>query len=114
MALAIFDLDNTLLGGDSDHLWGEFLCERGLVDAAEFGAQNDRFYADYQAGTLDIGAYLRFALGPLAGQPAEVARAWHQDFRLTIRRGPPFEGPPREHSVQVKVIERPAQAAASS
>jgi len=80
MALAIFDLDNTLLGGDSDHLWGEFLCERGLVDSASFAAQNDRFYADYQAGTLDINAYLRFALGPLRGHAPETVDAWHRDF----------------------------------
>ena len=56
MTLAIFDLDNTLLGGDSDNLWGEFVCERGLVDGEDFAARNDRFYADYKAGTLDIDA----------------------------------------------------------
>ncbi len=80
MALAIFDLDNTLLGGDSDHLWGEFLCERGLVDSSSFAAQNDQFYADYQTGDLDINAYLRFALGPLRGHPPETVNAWHRDF----------------------------------
>jgi len=80
MALAIFDLDNTLLGGDSDHLWGQFLCERGIVDATTFAARNDSFYADYCAGDLDIAEYLRFALGPLAGQPPEVVRGWHRDF----------------------------------
>ncbi len=80
MALAIFDLDNTLLGGDSDHLWGEFLCEQGLVDSDGFAAQNDRFYADYCSGNLDILAYLRFALGPLRGQPQAVLEQWHRDF----------------------------------
>jgi HAD superfamily hydrolase (TIGR01490 family) len=67
MTLAIFDLDNTLLAGDSDHCWGEFLCATGVVDSAEFARQNDQFYADYQAGSLDVDAYLRFALGPIAG-----------------------------------------------
>ncbi len=74
MPLAIFDLDNTLLAGDSDHRWGEFLCDTGVVDPKDFAASNDRFYADYQRGELDIDAYLRFALGPIAGQtPAQVA-----------------------------------------
>ena len=57
MRLALFDLDNTLLAGDSDHSWGEFVCQRGLVDAAEYLARNDAFYADYCAGKLDVVAY---------------------------------------------------------
>lgn len=80
MTLAIFDLDNTLIGGDSDYLWGCFVCERGLVDAEAFGARNDQFYADYLDGSLDIEAYLRFALSPLVGQPAETLAAWHREF----------------------------------
>ena len=80
MALAIFDLDNTLIGGDSDYLWGQFVCERGIVDAADFSDRNDQFYADYKAGRLDINAYLRFALSPLRGQPPEILDAWHRDF----------------------------------
>ena len=80
MALAIFDLDNTLIGGDSDYLWGKFLCEEGLVDAADFGARNDRFYADYLAGRLDINAYLRFALSPLRGQDRATLAGWHARF----------------------------------
>lgn len=74
MPLALFDLDNTLLAGDSDHRWGEFLCDCGIVDRDQFAARNDQFYADYQAGQLDVDAYLRFALEPIAGKtPAEVA-----------------------------------------
>jgi len=65
MRLAIFDLDHTLLAGDSDHLWGEYMIERGLVEREHHKRQNDRFYADYQKGTLDIAAYTRFALEPL-------------------------------------------------
>lgn len=80
MALAIFDLDNTLIGGDSDYLWGQFVCEAGIVDAAEFSAENDRFYEDYKQGGLDIMAYLRFALGPLKGQPRKTLDAWHRAF----------------------------------
>ncbi len=84
MTLAIFDLDNTLIGGDSDNLWGQFVCDRGLVDAESFGARNDQFYRDYQAGELDIDAYLRFALSPLIGQPREVIDAWHRDFMDSV------------------------------
>jgi HAD superfamily hydrolase (TIGR01490 family) len=80
VTLAIFDLDNTLIGGDSDHLWGCFVCERDLVDSADFAARNEQFYADYQAGTLDIDAYLRFALSPLVGRSPEELDALHRDF----------------------------------
>lgn len=66
MPLAIFDLDQTLLAGDSDHAWGEFLVERGFVDGTAYRAANDRFFADYRAGTLDIFEFLAFALAPLA------------------------------------------------
>jgi HAD superfamily hydrolase (TIGR01490 family) len=83
VTLAIFDLDNTLLGGDSDNLWGEFVCERGLVDGKDFAARNDQFYSDYKAGTLDIVAYLRFALSTLAGHPRKQLDAWHRDFMAT-------------------------------
>lgn len=83
MTLAIFDLDNTLIGGDSDYLWGRFLVERGLVDGEDFAARNEQFYADYQAGRLDIMAYLRFALSPLAGQPPDVLAAWHREFMVS-------------------------------
>ena len=80
MALAIFDLDNTLLGDDSDYLWGQFVCEQGIVDSAEFGRLNDQFYEDYKSGSLDIMAYLRFALGPLKGQAPEQLQRWHREF----------------------------------
>jgi HAD superfamily hydrolase (TIGR01490 family) len=80
MTLAIFDLDNTLIAGDSDNLWGQFLCEQGLVDSVSYGAQNERFYRDYCAGTLDIDAYLRFALAPLCGQSMATLTSWHRQF----------------------------------
>ncbi len=65
--LALFDLDNTLLAGDSDHAWGEFLISRGLVDESEHRRVNDGFYADYLAGRLDIHAWLAFTLEPVRG-----------------------------------------------
>ena len=58
MALAIFDLDNTLIAGDSDHAWGEFLVEKSIVDAQVYKEANDQFLLDYQNGELDILKYL--------------------------------------------------------
>lgn len=80
MTLAIFDLDNTLLAGDSDHAWGEFLVSRGLVDGAWYKAQNDRFYADYCRGELDIIAYSEFVFGVLVKEEPATLAAWHRDF----------------------------------
>ena len=84
MNLAIFDLDNTLLAGDSDYLWGRFLCERGIVDVAHYEAANQRFYEDYKQGTLDIDAFLRFSLAPLARHSVEQLIAWHHAFMLEM------------------------------
>ena len=80
MALAIFDLDNTLIAGDSDHLWGHFLVDRGLVDGPSYAAANDRFYQDYHAGTLDIDAFLRFALRPLSEHPRPLLESLREVF----------------------------------
>jgi HAD superfamily hydrolase (TIGR01490 family) len=80
MALAIFDLDNTLLAGDSDYLWGQFLVERGLVDGDLYARENERFYRDYREGTLDIHAFLRFALRPLREHPRALMEALREDF----------------------------------
>lgn len=84
MALAIFDLDNTLIAGDSDHSWGEFLVAQGVVDPATFREANDKFLDDYNAGILDIHAYQRFALAPLVDKtPAELARL-HNRFMQEV------------------------------
>ena len=80
MSLAIFDLDNTLLGGDSDHAWGEFIVERQLVDPEAYQAQNDRFFNDYLAGKLDIQVYLNFCLQLLGEHDTAQLDAWHADF----------------------------------
>jgi len=77
--LTLFDLDNTLLGGDSDHAWGEFLIDQGLVEAAAHRAENDRHYAQYQAGKLDIDAYVEFTLRPILQlDPAERDTLHHK------------------------------------
>lgn len=80
MALAIFDLDNTLLAGDSDYLWGVFLAERGIVDGAEYERENARFYQDYREGRLDIHAFLRFSLAPLRDNDPERLLCWRTEF----------------------------------
>src|SRR5690606_31711988 len=82
--LAIFELDNTLLGGDSDHGWGEFLVSRGLVDEREFREANDRYYRQYQSGQLDIHAYLAFALEPLTRHSVEALQALHAEFMRDV------------------------------
>ncbi|MGY4878759.1 HAD family hydrolase [Vreelandella aquamarina] len=80
MSLAIFDLDNTLISIDSDHAWGEFLLEQGAVDPVAYREANERFMADYNAGTLDIAAFLEVALKPLTEHSPEQLAAWHQQF----------------------------------
>ena len=80
MSLAIFDLDNTLLSIDSDHARGKFLVEQGAVDPVAYREANERFLADYNAGTLDMAAFLEMALKPLAENTPEQLAAWHQQF----------------------------------
>lgn len=80
MSLAIFDLDNTLLGGDSDYLWGRFLVEQGIVDGKYYERENQRFYDEYKAGQLDIHEFLRFSLAPLAEHDLETLNRWHRQF----------------------------------
>ncbi|MAH73108.1 MAG: phosphoserine phosphatase [Cellvibrionales bacterium TMED49] len=63
MALALFDLDNTLIAGDSDHSWGQFLVDEGYVSKSFYKEQNDKFLSDYITGELDICEYLKFSLG---------------------------------------------------
>ncbi|OLS63238.1 histidinol-phosphatase [Pseudomonas putida] len=80
MRLALFDLDNTLLGGDSDHAWGDYLCARGILDPVEYQNRNDAFYQDYLAGKLDLQAYLNFSLEILATTEMAQLDEWHGDF----------------------------------
>jgi HAD superfamily hydrolase (TIGR01490 family) len=78
--LALFDLDNTLLHGDSDHAWGDWLCERGILDGVAYKARNDAFYQDYLTGKLDIAAYLNFSLEILGRSEMAQLEAWHREF----------------------------------
>lgn len=78
--LALFDLDNTLLAGDSDFQWGQFLMEEGLLNREKHEAKNIQFYEDYKAGKLDIYAFLEFQLKPLSDHPKAKLDALHQHY----------------------------------
>jgi HAD superfamily hydrolase (TIGR01490 family) len=80
VSLAIFDLDNTLLGGDSDHAWGQFLVNKGIVDGESYQRANNYFYQQYQQGSLDINEFLQFALRPLAQHSKQQLEQWHRQF----------------------------------
>ena len=83
MNLVLFDLDNTLLAGDSDYAWGQFLIAKGAVDGDQYKARNQAFYEDYKAGRLDIDAFLAFALRPLATHSRAQLDAWHAEYMAT-------------------------------
>ena len=80
MKLALFDLDNTLLDGDSDYAWAQFLIEEGVLHPDEYHAKNEFFYERYKDGTLDIHEFLDFQLAPIANRPRSQLDAWHTDF----------------------------------
>jgi HAD superfamily hydrolase (TIGR01490 family) len=80
MKLALFDLDNTLLDGDSDYAWAQFLIEEGVLHADDYNAKNEWFYERYKDGTLDIHEFLDFQLAPIARRPRAQLDAWHNEF----------------------------------
>lgn len=84
MTLALFDLDNTLLSGDSDYEWGQFLVSKGLVDPVAYEAENQRFYGQYRAGTLDILEYSAFSFGPLSERSTEELATLHREFMAEV------------------------------
>lgn len=86
MNLALFDLDNTLLSGDSDFEWSQFLIEQGVLERELFEAKNQTFYDQYKAGALNIHEFLDFQLKPLSRHSRKVLDVWHEDFmRIKIR-----------------------------
>ncbi len=80
MRLALFDLDNTLLSGDSDYEWGQFLIDEGVLEREDYERRNAEYYEQYKAGNLDIHDFLAFALRPLAEHPPESLARWHAAF----------------------------------
>lgn len=87
MKLALFDLDNTLLIGDSDFEWAQFLIEQGVIDRELYEAKNQAFYEQYKAGTLDIHEFLDFQLKPLSRHARRVLDEWHEEFMRGKVRG---------------------------
>lgn len=83
MRLVLFDLDNTLLSGDSDFEWGQFLISKGVHDPEAYEARNRAFYEDYKTGKLDIHRFLEFQLMPLSRHPRKTLDDWHQEFMRT-------------------------------
>ncbi|NWG31966.1 MAG: HAD family hydrolase [Rhodocyclaceae bacterium] len=98
MNLTLFDLDNTLLSGDSDFEWAQFLISKGVLDREVHEAKNQAFYEDYKAGTLDIHAFLKFQLAPLARHDRRQLDAWHREFMAA--RILPLIGTPARQLVQ--------------
>lgn len=84
MNLCLFDLDDTLLPLDSDHAWGEFIIRLGWVDELAYRRANDAHYADYQAGRLDIHAYIDFVTAPLRERSPAEAEAAHERFMREV------------------------------
>lgn len=80
MNLALFDLDNTVLDGDSDFQWAQFLIDQRVLDREVYEARNVEFYEQYKAGTLDIHEFLDFQLKPLSRHPRSQLDAWHREF----------------------------------
>ena len=86
MHLALFDLDNTLLAGDSDYEWTQHLVSKGVLDRDTFERKNTEFFEQYKAGTLDIHEFLDFQLQSLANNPRASLDAWHAEFMATCIR----------------------------
>ncbi len=84
MKLALFDLDNTLLAGDSDHGWGNWLCDKGIVDKAYYQQKNDEFYQNYIAGNLNVTDYLSFTLTVLKEHSIAQLNEWHKAFMQEV------------------------------
>ncbi|MGB5427523.1 MAG: HAD family hydrolase [Gammaproteobacteria bacterium] len=80
MGIALFDLDNTLIAGDSDFLWGCFLVEQGIVDSELYERENRRFYDQYRVGELDIHEFLDFQLRPLSEHPVDTLQQWRRQY----------------------------------
>ena len=80
MNLVLFDLDNTLLAGDSDYAWAEFLMEEGVLDRASYEERNRWFLAEYERGTIRMEDWLTFQLAPIANRPREQLQIWHREF----------------------------------
>ncbi len=107
MDLVLFDLDNTLLAGDSDFEWAQFLISKGVLDREVYEARNQIFYDQYKAGTLDIFEFLDFQLKPLARHSRAQLDAWHREFldtRIRPMMTPQSQALVKEHLASGAVV----------
>ena len=107
MDLVLFDLDNTLLAGDSDFEWAQFLISKGVLDREVYEARNQTFYDQYKAGTLDIFEFLEFQLKPLARHSRAQLDAWHREFldtRIRPMMTPQSQALVKEHLASGAVV----------
>lgn len=107
MDLVLFDLDNTLLAGDSDFEWAQFLISKGVLDREVYEARNQAFYDQYKAGTLDIFEFLDFQLKPLARHSRAQLDAWHREFldtRIRPMMTPQSQALVKEHLASGAVV----------
>ena len=107
MDLVLFDLDNTLLAGDSDFEWAQFLISKGVLDREVYVARNQTFYDQYKAGTLDIFEFLDFQLKPLARHSRAQLDAWHREFldtRIRPMMTPQSQALVKEHLASGAVV----------
>lgn len=107
MDLVLFDLDNTLLAGDSDFEWAQFLISKGVLDREVYEARNQTFYDQYKAGTLDIFEFLDFQLKPLARHSRAQLDAWHREFldtRIRPMMTPQSQALVKEHLASGAVV----------
>ena len=86
MNLAIFDLDNTLLNGDSDYNWSLFLIKKGILDQSIYEQKNEEFFKDYQTGSLDIDAYAEFQFKPLRENERLFLNDLRDEYVATVIR----------------------------
>ncbi|MFM2345029.1 MAG: hypothetical protein RLZZ210_1641 [Pseudomonadota bacterium] len=82
--LALFDLDHTLIPVDSDQQWGQFLSRVGAVDPVNYAKENERFYQEYQKGTLNIQEFLNFGLNVLTKYSREKLEALQNEYIETV------------------------------
>jgi HAD superfamily hydrolase (TIGR01490 family) len=107
MDLVLFDLDNTLLAGDSDFEWAQFLITKGVLDREVYEARNQAFYDQYKAGTLDIFEFLDFQLKPLARHSRAQLDAWHREFldtRIRPMMTPQSQALVKEHLASGAIV----------
>ena len=101
MKLVLFDLDNTLLDGDSDYEWAQFLIEKGVISRQKYERRNKEFLEAYEAGSLEINQFLDFQLKPLSEHSRNQLNDWHDEF-MQVKIDPMISNAARQLVLQFK------------